>query len=76
MSRYFFHQQVSGQRTEDLRGKLYKTDEAACHRAEQQMPGHLKKAAMRSRNTYVATEVTDGKRTLFVVRGTVIVDRR
>jgi hypothetical protein len=27
-------------------------------------------------NTYVATEVTNGTRTLFVVRGTVIVERR
>jgi hypothetical protein len=40
------------------------------------MPASLKRAAERSRNTYVATEVTDGNRTLFVVRGTVIVERR
>lgn len=41
----------------------------------QRMPAGLKRAAERSRNTYVATEVTDGNRTLFVVRGTVIVER-
>jgi hypothetical protein len=40
------------------------------------MPAGLKRAAVRSRNTYLATEVTDGNRTLFVVRGTVIIERR
>jgi hypothetical protein len=40
------------------------------------MPAGLKRAAERSRNTYVTTEVTDGNRILFVVRGTVIVEQR
>jgi hypothetical protein len=76
MPRYFFHQHVRGQKTEDLRGKLFPSDGTACHRAVQRMPADLKRAAARSRNTYVATEVTDGHRTLFVVRGTVIVEQR
>ncbi|WP_404979792.1 DUF6894 family protein [Bradyrhizobium sp. Arg816] len=76
MPRYFFHQHVRGQKTEDPRGKLFATEGAACHRAVQRMPAFLKRAGERSRNTYVATEVTNGDRTLFVVRGTVIVDRR
>jgi len=76
MPRYFFHQHVRGQRTEDPLGKLFPTDGAACHQAVQRMPAHLKRAAERSRNTYVATEITNGHRTLFVVRGTVIVERR
>lgn len=76
MPRYFFHQHVRGQKTEDLHGKLFPTDATACHRATHQMPAELKRAALRSRNTYVATEVTNGHRTLFVVRGTVIVERR
>ncbi|WP_434057398.1 DUF6894 family protein [Bradyrhizobium japonicum] len=75
MPRYFFHQHVRGQMTEDSCGTLFPTDAAACHGAMQRMPADLKRAAERSRNTYVATEVTDGKRTLFVVRGTVIVER-
>jgi hypothetical protein len=75
MPRYFFHQHVRGQRTEDTRGKLFPSDRAACHQASQRMPAHLKRAAERFRNTYVATEVTNGSRTLFVVRGTVIVER-
>lgn len=76
MPRYFFHEHVRGQKTEDARGTLFPTAATACHQAAQRMPARLKRAAERSRNTYVATEVTDGKRTLFVVRGTVIVERR
>ncbi|UPJ71274.1 hypothetical protein [Bradyrhizobium sp. 187] len=73
MPRYFFHQHVRGQKIEDLRGKLFPSNGTACHRAVQRMPADLKRAAARSRNTYVAT---NGDRTLFVVRGTVIVERR
>ncbi|MGY3362458.1 hypothetical protein ACVWZK_009121 [Bradyrhizobium sp. GM0.4] len=40
------------------------------------MPAGLKRAAERSRNTYVSTEVTDGNQTLFVVRGAVIFEQR
>ena len=76
MPRYFFHQHVGGQKTEDARGELFPSDATACHRAAQRMPASLKRAAERSRNTYVATEVTNGDQTLFVVRGTVIVERR
>ncbi|WP_426441885.1 DUF6894 family protein [Bradyrhizobium genosp. P] len=75
MYRYFFHQYVRGQKTEDPHGTLLPTDSAACHRAVQRMPTGLKGAELESKNTYVATEVTDGKRTLFVVRGSVIVEK-
>jgi hypothetical protein len=76
MPRYFFHQHVRGQMTEDPHGELFPTDAAACHQAAERMPSGLKRAAVRARNTYVTTEVTDGSRTLFVVRGTVIVEWR
>ena len=69
MPRYFFHQHVRGKKTEDTRGTLLQTNAEACHRAAERIPGGLKRAAVRSRNTYLATEVTDGNRTLFVVRG-------
>ncbi|MET4275741.1 MULTISPECIES: hypothetical protein [unclassified Bradyrhizobium] len=76
MPRYYFHQHVRGKKTEDQRGELFPTNAAACHRAAERMPAGLKRAAERSRNTYVTTEVTDGSRILFVVRGTVIVEQR
>lgn len=75
MPRYFFHEHVRGQKIEDTCGTLFPTDATACHRAAQRMPAGLKRATERSRNTYVATEVADGHRTLFVVRGTVVVER-
>lgn len=76
MPRYFFHQHVRGEKTEDSLGTILSTDGAACNRALQRTPVRLKRAEHLPHNTYVATEVTDGKRTLFVVRGTVIVEKR
>jgi hypothetical protein len=76
MPRYFFHEHVRGQKTEDPRGTLLPDDGAACHKAVQRTPASLKKAEQESRNTYVTTEVTNGNRTLFVVRGKVIVEKR
>ncbi|MGY4435179.1 hypothetical protein ACVWWO_007656 [Bradyrhizobium sp. F1.13.1] len=76
MPRYYFHQHVRGEKNEDQRGELFPTNAAACHRAAERMPARLKRAAERSRNTYVTTEVTDGNRILFVVRGTVIIEQR
>ena len=76
MSRYFFHQHVFGQKTEDLFGTIFSTAREACRRAVQRTPARLKRAEEGSSNTYVATEVTDGKRTLYVVRGTVTVEKR
>jgi hypothetical protein len=75
MPRYFFHQHVRGQKTVDPRGTLLPTDGAACHRAVQRTPAGLKRAELEFKNTYVATEVTNGSRTLFVVRGSVIVEK-
>lgn len=75
MPRYFFPQHVRGQKIEDPVGELLPTDEAACYRAAQRMPGDLQRTAEPSNNTYVAIEVTNGTRTLFVIRGTVVVER-
>ena len=74
MPRYFFHQYVRGQRTEDLRGTLLPDVGAACHKAVRQTPARLKAAAQDRHNTYVATEITNGNRTLFVVRGKVTLE--
>lgn len=74
--RYFFHQHVRGQKIEDSLGELLSSDGAACDRAAQRIPADLQRAVVLSQNTYVATEVTNGNRTLFVVRGTVIIERR
>jgi hypothetical protein len=54
---------------------MLSTDAAACYRAVQRTPANLKMAEQYSRNTHVATEITNGKRTLFIVRGKVTVER-
>ena len=76
MPRYFFHKYVRGQRTEDPQGTLLPDDGAACHKAVQQTPASLKKAEQDCQNTNVATEVTNGDRALFIVRGKVTVENR
>jgi hypothetical protein len=76
MPRYFFHEHVRDQRNEDLSGTILPTNRAACHRAMQRTPRNLKKAEDLSCDTYVATEITNGQRTLFVVRGKITVERR
>jgi hypothetical protein len=67
---------VRGRRTEDQSGKMLSDERAACERAVQRTPARLKRADHDSYNTYVATEVTHGQNTLYVVRGTVIVEKR
>ena len=76
MPRYFFHQHIRGQKTQDSSGIMLSTDAAACYRAVQRTPANLKMAENASRDTHVATEVTNGERTLFVVRGKVTVEKR
>jgi hypothetical protein len=75
MPRYFFHQHVGDEKTEDPSGTMLPTDAAACYRAVRRTPANLKRAEEGSCNTHVATEVTNGKRTLFMVRGKVIVEK-
>jgi hypothetical protein len=76
MPRYFFHEHVRGERTEDPSGTTLPSNGAACHRAMKRTPANLKKAEDVSRNTHVATEVTNGERTLFIVRGKVTVEKQ
>ncbi|MBV9462183.1 MAG: hypothetical protein JO141_32345 [Bradyrhizobium sp.] len=75
MPRYFFHEHVRGERTEDPRGTILSDDHAARHQAVQRMPANLKKAQLDAHDTYLATEVSNGNKTLFVVRGKVIVEQ-
>jgi hypothetical protein len=36
----------------------------------------LRKSASRGKNTYLAWEVSDGERTIYVVRGNVVIEKR
>ena len=80
MPRFYFHQHLNGEMAEDRRGRKFASaDEACAHAVYYLTPAVLRKTASfaaAAANTYLATEVSDGKRTLWVVRATVIIERR
>jgi hypothetical protein len=40
------------------------------------MPSTLRKSASGGKNTYLALEVSDGVRTIYVVRGKLVIEKR
>jgi hypothetical protein len=76
MPKYYFHRQINGQTLPDRRGISFRDETEACARAVRCTPLTLRKSASRRRNTYVAVEVSDGERTLYVVRGKLIIEKR
>ena len=76
MSRYYFHHRTNGELASDRRGRQFESHDAACDHAVRLTPAILGKLIQSTTNTYLTTEVTDGERSLFVVRGTVIIERR
>jgi hypothetical protein len=76
MSRYYFHRRANGELARDRRGRQFESYDSACDHAVRRTPSILGKLIQSTTNTYLTTEVTDGERSLFVVRGTVIIERR
>jgi hypothetical protein len=76
MPRFYFHQRSNGRLEEDRRGRLFESLDDACAHAVCRTPSFLGKSLRSTTNTYFSTEVTDGKRSLCVIRGTVIIERR
>ena len=76
MKRFYFHRYLNGGWAEDLRGAPFESADEACAHAVRRTPAGLWKTVHPRTNTHLATEVTDGKRTLFVVRRKVIIERR
>jgi hypothetical protein len=75
MPRFYFHHRSNGQLKEDQRGLQFpNTDKALTHamRRTSDLLGRLSSTA----NTYLTIEVTNGERSLCVVRVTVIIERR
>jgi hypothetical protein len=77
MRRFFFHQYINGRRlTEDRRGHLFGDAAEACTYALCRAPRLLDKILRTTaKNTYLSTEVRDGKRTLFIIRGKVTTEK-
>jgi hypothetical protein len=72
--KFYFHQHLNGRFLEDLRGREFASVKEACEHAFHCTPAVLRKVADPTRNTYLATEISDGKRTVCVVRGKVVIE--
>jgi hypothetical protein len=76
MPRFYFHQRSNGQLAEDRLGRQFASADKACAHAVRRTSALLGKNLSSTTNTYFSTEISDGKRSLCVVRGTVIIERR
>jgi hypothetical protein len=75
MPTYYFHQHLNGLRIlEDAIGLAFAGDKEACEHALHQIALALKESADPRRDTYLAIEISDGERTLGVIRGKVIME--
>ncbi|WP_409411313.1 DUF6894 family protein [Bradyrhizobium sp. AUGA SZCCT0182] len=75
MPRFYFHKHLNGQTVPDRRGTALRNKNEACARAVRCTPSALRKSVSSVRNTYLAWEVSDGERTIYVVRGTVVIEK-
>jgi hypothetical protein len=61
----------------DNKGVLLDDDGAACAYAVRRMPGALRRAFRQQRaDVHAATEISNGTRTLYIIRGKIIVERK
>ena len=75
MPRFYFHKHLNGQKVPDRRGTSLRNENEACAHAVRCTPLALRKSVSRKKNTYVAWEVSDGERTICVVRGKVVIEK-
>ena len=76
MPRFFFHKHLNGQTVPDRRGTSLRNENEACAHAVRCTPLALRKSVSRKKNTYLAWEVSDGERPIYVVRGNVVIEKR
>jgi hypothetical protein len=74
MPRFYFHQHLNGRFLEDRRGRQFPSLKEACEHAVHRTPAALQKVAAPTGNTHLATEISDGKRIVCVVRGKVLIE--
>ena len=76
MIRFYFHRHLNGQMATDRKGVLLDDRGSACAYAVRHMPGALRQALRQQRaDVHAATEISDGTRTLYIIRGKIIVER-
>jgi Domain of unknown function (DUF6894) len=76
MPRFYFHRHLNGQSVPDRRGISLRNKNEACAHAVRCTPLALRKSVSWKKNTYLAWDVTDGERTIYVVRGNVVIEKR
>jgi hypothetical protein len=76
MPRFYFHRHLNGQFAEDRRGRQFASVNEACEYAVHRTPVALRKNMSATRDTYLATEVSDGERTVAVIRTKVLIEKR
>jgi hypothetical protein len=76
MPTFYFHKHLNGQTVPDRRGTSLRNKNEACAHAVRCTPQALRKSVSRKKNTHLAWEVSDGKRTIYVVRGKVLIEKR
>ena len=74
--RYYFHQHLNGRSAEDWRGRQFGSAGEACSYAMRRTAALLGKAVRPTTNTHLSPEVSDGRRTLWVVRGKLLIEKR
>ncbi|MDB5575777.1 MAG: hypothetical protein JWR80_953 [Bradyrhizobium sp.] len=75
MPRFYFHKHLNGKTVTDRRGTPLRNENDACAHAVRCTPLVLRKSASRTTNTYLSWEVSDGERTICVVRGKVVIEK-
>jgi hypothetical protein len=76
MPTFYFHKHLNGQTVPDRRGISLRNKSEACAHAVRCTPLALRKSVSGEKNIYVACEVSDGERTIYVVRGKVVIEKR
>ena len=76
MPRFYFHHRSNGRLAEDQHGLQFPNAEEASAYAIRRTSDVLGQTLSSTINTYLTIEVTNGERSLCVIRGTVIIERR
>lgn len=76
MPRFYFHKHLNGQTVPDRRGTSLRNENEACAHAVRCTPLTLRESVSSGKNTYLALEVSDGERTIYVVRGNIVIEKR
>ena len=77
MPKFYFRQYMNGQQmAKDQEGREFASLAEACTYAVRRAPGLLRKTLRLDANTYLSTEISDGERILFIIRGKVTSEKQ